>query len=144
MTIENQDKVRLIKKYKNRRLYDVSRSQYITIEELQGYVFHDIDFRVLDVSTDKDLTNATLLQIFVDLEANSANVLSPKILRQLIKLSQHPMSHQYKGLLEKMFLSFQEQVDPVTEGIQKTTEFLTKQSEDLVKSWQDLFRQRGD
>ncbi|WP_230306103.1 polyhydroxyalkanoate synthesis regulator DNA-binding domain-containing protein, partial [Legionella pneumophila] len=29
---------RLIKKYKNRRLYDTEISQYITVEQLQKYV----------------------------------------------------------------------------------------------------------
>lgn len=135
--------VKLIKKYKNRRLYDLERSQYITIEELQAYVFQDVDFQVLDANTGKDLTNATLLQIFVELEANSAQILSPKILRHLIKLSQNPLSQQYKDMLEQFLAGFEAHMHPYIHGIQQTTEMWTKQSEHLLKSWQDLFRRRG-
>jgi len=96
MSDDQSSQIKLIKKYKNRRLYDLERSQYVTVEDLQAYVLQDIDFRVLDATTGKDLTNPTLLQMFVELETNSAQALSPKVLRQLIKLSKHPMSEQYK------------------------------------------------
>ena len=56
---------RLIKKYKNRRLYDTEKSQYITVEELQRYVIDNIPVRVEDSASKEDITNATLLQIFV-------------------------------------------------------------------------------
>ncbi|PJD93059.1 MAG: polyhydroxyalkanoate biosynthesis repressor PhaR [Legionella sp.] len=143
MSEQTQPSVKLIKKYKNRRLYDLDRSQYITIEELHSYVFQDIDFKVIDANTGKDLTNATLLQIFVELEANSAQILSPKILRQLIKLSQNPLSQQYKDMLEQLLSGFQEHMHPYLHGMQQTTELWTKQSEHLLKSWQDIFHHRS-
>ena len=74
---------RRIKKYKNRRLYDTELSQYITVEDLQRYVIDGVAFRVEDSSSGKDLTNATLLQIFVELEASSSDFFSSEILRQL-------------------------------------------------------------
>ena len=54
---------RLIKKYKNRRLYDMDNSQYITLEDLKQYVLKGYDFRVEDSTTGNDITNANLLQI---------------------------------------------------------------------------------
>lgn len=60
---------RLIKKYKNRRLYDTEISQYITVEQLQKYVVDGIDFKIEDSETGKDLTNSVLLQIIVEMEA---------------------------------------------------------------------------
>ena len=42
---------RLIKKYKNRRLYDTETSQYITLEELQRYVVDGVQFSVEDSMT---------------------------------------------------------------------------------------------
>ena len=47
MSEDQSSQIKLIKKYKNRRLYDLERSQYVTVEDLQAYVLQDIDFRVL-------------------------------------------------------------------------------------------------
>lgn len=143
MDTEQNKQIKLIKKYKNRRLYDLERSQYITIEELQSYVLQDIDFRVLDATSGKDLTNATLLQIFVDLETHSTQALSPNVLRQLIKLSQHPLSQQYKTMLEQVLNNIQDHLSPYLNTVQETTDLWKKQSETFIKSWQDLFRNRG-
>ncbi|WP_084758854.1 polyhydroxyalkanoate synthesis regulator DNA-binding domain-containing protein [Legionella adelaidensis] len=93
---------RLIKKYKNRRLYDIETSKYITMEDLQQYVLDNIPFQVQDSGSGKDLTNLTLLQILVEMEATSTHFLSPDVLRQLICLAHHPMHKKFKSLLEQM------------------------------------------
>lgn len=92
---------RLIKKYKNRRLYDIEMSKYITMDDLQGYVLEGIPFRVEDSSSGKDLTNITLLQILLEMEAGPTQFLSTGVLRQLIAFAHHPMHKQYKALLEQ-------------------------------------------
>lgn len=143
MTDDSNSKIKLIKKYKNRRLYDTERSQYITMEELQAYVFQDVDFRVLDATTGKDLTNATLLQIFVELETNATQALPSKVLRQLITLSKHPLSQQYKTMLEEMLTKIQDQ-HLYLHHTQDVTELWMKQSEQFVKSWQDWLRNKGE
>ena len=78
---------RLIKKYKNRRLYDTEISQYITVEDLQKYVLDGLAFRVEDSVSKEDITSATLLQIFVEMEEGPTKFLSPEMLRQLICLA---------------------------------------------------------
>ena len=75
--------IRLIKKYKNRRLYDTETSQYITIEQLQRYVVDGVAFKVEDSETSKDLTNSILLQIIVEMEAGPTQFLSPEIFVRL-------------------------------------------------------------
>lgn len=144
MTEEHDSNIKLIKKYKNRRLYDLARSQYVTVEDLQNYVLEDVEFRVIDATNGKDLTNATLLQIFVELESHSAQALSSNVLRQLIKLSKHPMSKQYKDMLEQMLNKIQDHLHPYVQGVQATTELWMKQSEEFRKSWQDWLNKRDE
>ena len=144
MAEKHNETIKLIKKYKNRRLYDLERSQYVTVEDLQAYVLQDIDFQVLDATTGKDLTNATLLQMFVELETHSTQGLSPKVLRQLIKLSKHPMSEQYRVILEQMLGKIQDHLHPFAQNVQTTTDLWIKQSEDFMKSWQEWLRNRGE
>ena len=134
---------RLIKKYKNRRLYDMERSQYITLEELRAYVVQGIAFQVIDASDGKDITTLTLMQLFMELEEHTTHFLSPQILRQLIIWSQHPMSQHYKTILEQT-LGAMKDYPSLNKMQQKTTELWTKQSEQLLKSWQDLFQERHE
>jgi polyhydroxyalkanoate synthesis repressor PhaR len=94
---------RLIKKYKNRRLYDTELSQYITLEQLQAYVQQGIEFGVEDSETKADITNAILLQIIVEMESGTTKFLSSTVLCQIIKLANHPMHANLQSMMEQMF-----------------------------------------
>jgi len=129
---------RLIKKYKNRRLYDTETSQYITLEQLQGYVVDGVKFRVEDSLTEKDLTNAILLQILVEMEAGATQFLSSDILRQIISLANHPMHSSLKTMMEQMFQVMEKplQNNPYVEA----TDTWNKQMQKMMQQWQTLFK----
>lgn len=137
---------RLIKKYKNRRLYDTETSQYITVEELQRYVLEGIPFRVEDSQDQRDLTNTTLLQIFVEMESGSSKFLSSDMLRQLIILAQHPMNQAFRDMLEKIFAATEKSgmLNPFTsaaaEAPKQVTDLWQKNTQDMLKQWQDFFK----
>ncbi|MBA2650887.1 MAG: polyhydroxyalkanoate biosynthesis repressor PhaR [Tatlockia sp.] len=133
---------RLIKKYKNRRLYDTEKSQYVTVEDLQRYVIDGIDFRVEDSTTSKDISNATLLQIFVEMESGSTQFLSTEMLRHLITLAQHPMHKSFKDVLGQMFKGMEKtlETNPLLTDYQKTTEAWNEQMQQLMKQWQGFFK----
>lgn len=133
---------RLIKKYKNRRLYDLETSKFITVEDLRQYVSDGLAFKVVDAASDKDLTNATLLQIFVEMEANSTQFLSSDMLRQLIVMAQHPMSMAFKSMLENMMVNMENQLPqaPDLGDYQKSMDAWNKQSQQLLSQWQAMFR----
>jgi polyhydroxyalkanoate synthesis repressor PhaR len=135
-------KTRLIKKYKNRRLYDLEISQYITVDDLRHYVIDGLAFQVVDAAGGKDITNATLLQIFVEMESNSLPFLSSAMLRQLIILANHPMHDALKSMLEQMMMAMETQLQskPYLSDFQKATEAWDKQTRELVTHWQSLFR----
>ncbi|WP_028388188.1 polyhydroxyalkanoate synthesis regulator DNA-binding domain-containing protein [Legionella fairfieldensis] len=133
---------RLIKKYKNRRLYDTEKSQYITVEELQRYVIDDLSFRVEDATSGKDITSATLLQIFVDMESGATQFLSPDALRYLIILAHHPLNKSFKEVLEKMFAGLEKsiQTNAYLSDYKKTGELWNDQMQQFIKQWQDFFQ----
>ncbi len=56
----------LIKKYGNRRLYDTTQSQYITLEDLADIVKAGSKVRVVEASTDRDLTRQVLTQVILE------------------------------------------------------------------------------
>lgn len=123
---------RLIKKYKNRRLYDTDTSQYITIEQLQQYVIDGVIFRVEDSQTNQDLTSATLLQIFVEMESGASQFLTAEMLRQLIIVAHHPMSQSFKSMLAQVFIAM--------EKPSEVNSFVPETMQAMLKPWQDLFK----
>jgi polyhydroxyalkanoate synthesis repressor PhaR len=76
---------RLIKKYPNRRLYDTTDSAYITLDELVSRVKGGADVRIVDASTNEDLTQQTLAQMLFD-GRGAARFLSVSLLTQLVRL----------------------------------------------------------
>ncbi len=135
---------RLIKKYKNRRLYDTEKSQYITVDDLQHYVVDGIPFRVEDSTSKADITNATLLQILVEMEEGPTKFLSSDILRQLISLAHHPMSQSFKVLLGQMVATIenQTQASPYMSDFKQATETWNKQLQQMTSQWQALFQSK--
>ncbi|MDP1602169.1 MAG: polyhydroxyalkanoate synthesis regulator DNA-binding domain-containing protein [Legionella sp.] len=133
---------RLIKKYKNRRLYDTEISQYITVEELQRYVLDGIIFRVEDSKTGTNLTAATLLQIFVEMESGASQFLSADMLRQLIVVAHHPMNQSFKGMLEQVFAALEKpaQANPYLKDYQQMTDAWQDNVQQMMKQWQGFFK----
>ena len=80
----NDEKVVVIKKYANRRLYDTESSTYITLDRLGQMVRQKRDFKVVDAKTGEDITHSVLTQIIMDEEARGTTMLPVNFLRQLI------------------------------------------------------------
>jgi polyhydroxyalkanoate synthesis repressor PhaR len=83
-TRRNPEDPILIKKYANRRLYDTSRSTYITLDDLCEMIRDKLDFVVLDAKTGEDLTQAVLTQVIVEKEGDGVNLLPTSFLKQVI------------------------------------------------------------
>jgi polyhydroxyalkanoate synthesis repressor PhaR len=78
-------KLRTIKKYPNRRLYDTEISSYITLEEVRQLVLDGEHFEVKDAKSGEDLTRGVLLQIISEHEDKGQPMLSPQLLSQIIR-----------------------------------------------------------
>lgn len=136
--------VKLIKKYKNRRLYDTDKSRYVTIEELQQYVLNQEPFQVIDSSNGKDLTHITLLQILMEMENGAAaQFLSPDLLRQLIIFAHHPMGKSLQKSIEEFFSHMQKSLEsnPYLKDYQEVTQLWDNQMKDLLNQWKAFFKQ---
>jgi polyhydroxyalkanoate synthesis repressor PhaR len=92
---------RIIKKYPNRRLYDTELSRYITLADVRELVMQGVPFRVLDRTTDEDLTRAILLQIMLEEETGGEPLFSANMLAQIIRF--------YGGTFQGLFARYLEQ-----------------------------------
>lgn len=54
---------RIIKRYKNRRLYDTEEKKTVKLEDLAELVKKDVDFKIIDSQTEKDVTLSVLTKV---------------------------------------------------------------------------------
>jgi len=62
------EKMRVIKRYSNRKLYDMKDSRYITLEKIAEYVKKGQEIQVVDNQNGEDLTAVILSQILFEQE----------------------------------------------------------------------------
>lgn len=77
--------VRTIKRYANRKLYDMKDSSYVTLEEIAQFVKTGEEVRVIDNKSKEDLTAVTLTQIIFEEEKKKKRVLPLATLRGVIQ-----------------------------------------------------------
>jgi polyhydroxyalkanoate synthesis repressor PhaR len=74
----------LIRKYGNRRLYDVTNSRYVNLDDVARMLKDGHDVRVVDAASGKDITRLILTQIIVE-DAKAPDSAFPlDLLREMI------------------------------------------------------------
>lgn len=105
----------VIKKYANRRLYDTSTSQYVTLDYLRDLVKKGTNFQVVDAKSGDDLTRGVLAQIIFEEESRGANLLPVDFLRQLISFYGDSLQSVVPGYLQMSMNSFAQQQEEFRE-----------------------------
>ena len=75
----------LIKRYASRRLYNTETSDYVTLEDIAGFVRAGREVQIIDLKSGDDLTRQYLLQIVAEHEAKGENVLPVDVLTDLVR-----------------------------------------------------------
>jgi polyhydroxyalkanoate synthesis repressor PhaR len=78
---------RVIKRYANRKLYDLRESCYITHDDIARMVRAGEDLKIIDNKTGEDLTGVTLSQILFDREKEGRRALPVASLREFFQSS---------------------------------------------------------
>lgn len=75
----------LIKRYASRRLYNTETSDYVTLEDISGFIRDGRDVQIVDLKSGDDLTRQYLLQIVAEHESRGENVLPLDVLTDLVR-----------------------------------------------------------
>lgn len=75
----------LIKRYASRRLYNTETSDYVTLEDIAGFIRNGRQVKIVDLKTGDDLTRQYLLQIIAEHEGRGENVLPTDVLTDLVR-----------------------------------------------------------
>jgi polyhydroxyalkanoate synthesis repressor PhaR len=130
---------RLIKKYPNRRLYDTEQSKYITLTQLRSLIVGGELIKVIDSTSEEDITRTILLQIILESESGGKPLFTANMLSQIIRFYGGTLQGIFGNYLEQslgLFTAQQEQIrknmgeDPFTA--------MTNLAQNNMKLWSDM------
>lgn len=95
--------LRMIKKYKNRLLYDTATSKLITLKQLSEMLRENSNIRIEDNESGKDITRLTILQMLLDLEKSGKGIINllPDLVASFLNLPRIDMLAVLKDLVRK-------------------------------------------
>ncbi|MGH8704373.1 MAG: polyhydroxyalkanoate synthesis repressor PhaR [Burkholderiales bacterium] len=133
-----EGRLRLIKKYPNRRLYDTKTSSYITLADVKQMVLKQEEFQVLDAKSSEDLTRQILLQIILDEESGGMPMFSSDLLSHLIRFYGNAMQGFMGTYLEKNIRAFQDIQKTLQDQSQKVYGDNSRASQELWSQFMNL------
>ena len=90
----------VVRKYKNRRLYDTEQSKHITREELLEIVRSGRNVQVQEAKTGEDVTVETLLNVLLSENGSSLNATIPgDFIHFLIRANQNLLSRFFRDFM---------------------------------------------
>jgi len=75
----------LIKRYASRRLYNTETSDYVTLDDIAGFIRAGREVKIVDLKSGDDLTRQFLLQIIAEHESRGESVLPIAVLNDLVR-----------------------------------------------------------
>ena len=82
----------IIRRYTNRKLYDIDARRYVTLEEIGAMVRSGDEVQVVDYATGADLTTVTLLQVLFDEERRAGGLFPLALLTRLVNRGSRGLS----------------------------------------------------
>jgi len=103
------DETRIIKKYPNRRLYDMAESRYISLPHILALIHKKEPFYVVDAKTGEDVTRNVLVQIIIEQENGEKPLFTTEMLENFIRHYDENTRLIFSEFLERNFNLFADQ-----------------------------------
>jgi len=125
----------VIKKYENRRLYDMNNSTYVNLEDVAEMVRKGSDVQVVDAKTNEDITRTVLTQIIVEETKGRELGLPLELLRQLV-LASDSARHQFlEWYLKNAMEAYQKVSESLQAKFQEVQSVAANPMEAIVNLW---------
>lgn len=127
-------KVKIIKRYQNRKLYDTQQSCYVTLDDIAKMIRSNEEVMVIDNKTKNDITGATLTQIIFESEKKASQYAPLFTLREIIQHGNGSIS-SYLAKLGAFPIDYMTKQTPVHVNIDRSsTDDLKQNLENRVAS----------
>ncbi len=115
------NKVKL-KKYANRRLYDMEKSAYVTLNQVADLIRQGRQVEVADAKTNEDVTAFILTQIILEEAKNKKFLLPIPVLHLIIQFGDNILGDFFEKYLQQMITTYVAHKNAVDEPFKKWLE----------------------
>ncbi|MCP4203274.1 MAG: hypothetical protein GY769_15225 [bacterium] len=124
--------VRIIKRYESRKLYDTEESRYVSLDEIAGFVRDGQQVRVIDNSSQADVTPQMLTQIILGEGRNGRSQISTEFLHDLVRAGERALSNgvqQVQHGVDRLLEASVEKIGPIRRAREEMTHLRSRLEE---------------
>jgi len=111
-----------LKKYANRRLYDMEKSTYVTLNQVTDLIRQGRQVEVIDAKTKEDVTAFILTQIILEEAKNKKFLLPIPVLHLIIQYGDNILGDFFEKYLQQMIQTYVSHKNAVDEPFEKWLE----------------------
>ena len=137
--MSDKDKPLLIKRYASRRLYNTETSDYVTLEDIAGFIRDGREVQIIDLKSGDDLTRQYLLQIIAEHESRGENVLPVNVLNDLVRSYMVPGGGMMPQFLQSSFEMLRESQSKMMENMSTMNPMSNMPGFDAMQAQQQAF-----
>ncbi len=137
--MSSEEKPLLVKRYASRRLYNTETSDYMTLEDIAGFIRKGRDVRIIDLKSGDDLTRQYLLQIIADHESRGENVLPLNVLTDLVRSYTNQATSAVPEFLSMSFDIMRAGQSKIIENMEAINPLGNLSALDSITSQQEIF-----
>lgn len=134
-----KEKPLLIKRYASRRLYNTETSDYVTLEDIAGFIRNGREVQIVDLKSGDDLTRQYLLQIIAEHESRGENVLPVNVLNDLVRSYMLPGGGMMPQFLQSSFEMLRENQAKMMENMSAMNPMAKIPGFEAIKAQQAAF-----
>lgn len=129
----------LIKRYASRRLYNTETSDYVTLDDIAGFIREGREVQIIDLKSGDDLTRQYLLQIIAEHESRGENVLPVGVLNDLVRSYMVPGGGMMPQFLQSSFEMLRESQSKMMENMNAMNPMANMPGFEAIKAQQEAF-----
>ncbi|MEO0358857.1 MAG: polyhydroxyalkanoate synthesis repressor PhaR [Pseudomonadota bacterium] len=129
----------LIKRYASRRLYNTETSDYVTLDDIAGFIRDGRTVQIVDLKSGDDLTRQYLLQIIAEHESRGENVLPVDVLTDLVRSYTTQATSVVPQFLQASFEMLRDGQSKVMENMGAMNPMASMPGFDAMKAQQEAF-----
>ncbi|MCR9126029.1 MAG: polyhydroxyalkanoate synthesis repressor PhaR [Rhodobacteraceae bacterium] len=133
------EKPLLIKRYASRRLYNTETSDYVTLEDIAGFIREGREVQIVDLKSGDDLTRQYLLQIIAEHESRGENVLPVNVLSDLVRSYMIPGGGMVPQMLQSSFDLLRDSQSKMIENMNAINPMTKMPGFEAIKAQQEAF-----
>lgn len=135
----SSDKPLLIKRYASRRLYNTETSDYVTLDDIAGFIREGREVQIIDLKSGDDLTRQYLLQIIAEHESRGENMLPVNVLNDLVRSYTSNAGSVVPQFLQSSFEMLRDGQSKAMENMEAINPMAKMPGFDAMKAQQEAF-----